>query len=45
MLTTDECSWLDAYHAGVAETLAPLLEDDAATLDWLKAATAPLEDA
>ena len=42
MLTADERAWLDAYHARVAETLAPLLEDDAATLDWLEAATAPL---
>ena len=42
MLTLDERAWLDAYHARVAETLAPLLEDDAATLAWLQAATAPL---
>ena len=42
MLTAAERTWLDAYHARVAETLAPLLADDAATLDWLKAATAPL---
>ena len=44
MLTADERAWLDAYHARVAETLAPLLADDAATLAWLQAATAPLED-
>ncbi|MDE0052180.1 MAG: aminopeptidase P family protein [Rhodospirillales bacterium] len=42
MLTADERAWLDAYHARVAETLAPLLEDDAATVHWLEAATAPL---
>ena len=42
MLTADERAWLDAYHARVAETLAPLLADDAATLAWLRAATAPL---
>ena len=42
MLTADERAWLDAYHARVAETLAPLLGDDAETLDWLEAATAPL---
>ena len=42
MLTADERAWLDAYHARVAETLAPLLADDSATLAWLKAATAPL---
>ena len=45
MLTADERGWLDAYHARVAETLAPLLEDDAATLAWLKTATAPLSGA
>ena len=39
MLTADERAWLDAYHARVAETLAPLLADDAATLAWLRAAT------
>ena len=44
-LTAGERAWLDAYHARVAETLWPLLADDAATLTWLKAASAPLEDA
>ena len=42
MLTADERAWLDAYHACVAETLAPLLADDTATLAWLRAATAPV---
>ena len=42
MLTAGERAWLDAYHARVAETLAPLLAGDAATLAWLRAATAPL---
>ena len=42
MLTADERAWLDDYHARVAETLAPLLADDAATLAWLRAATAPI---
>ena len=42
MLTADERAWLDAYHARVVESLAPLLADDAAALDWLHAATAPL---
>ena len=42
MLTADERAWLDAYHARVAETLAPLLADDTATLSWLRAATAPV---
>ena len=42
MLTADERAWLDDYHARVAQTLAPLLADDAATRAWLRAATAPL---
>ena len=42
MLTADERAWLDAYHARVAETLTPLLADDADALAWLRAATAPL---
>ena len=42
MLTADERAWLDAYHSRVAETLAPLIADDTATLAWLRAATAPM---
>ena len=45
MLADDERAWLDGYHARVAETLAPLLDGDAETLAWLRAATAPLEAA
>ena len=44
MLMAGERAWLDAYHARVAESLTPLLADDAATLAWLRAMTAPLED-
>ena len=33
-------AWLDAYHARVAETLAPLVDAD--TRAWLDAATRPL---
>jgi len=40
LLTTDERGWLDAYHARVAATLAPLVEAD--TRSWLAAATKPL---
>jgi Xaa-Pro aminopeptidase len=40
MLAADETRWLDAYHARVAETLAPLV--DAGTRSWLDAATRPL---
>jgi len=40
LMTADEITWLDAYHARVAKTLTPLLDD--ATAAWLKKATAPL---
>jgi Xaa-Pro aminopeptidase len=35
-----EGSWLDAYHARVAEAIGPLV--DAETQPWLTAATRPL---
>ena len=41
MLDAHETRWLDSYHARVAATLAPLL--DQATARWLDAATRPLE--
>ncbi len=40
LLTDEEIAWLDAYHARVRETLAPLV--DAPTREWLIAATAAL---
>jgi Xaa-Pro aminopeptidase len=40
MLTADEATWLDAYHARVAVALTPLV--DAETRAWLEAATRPL---
>jgi Xaa-Pro aminopeptidase len=40
MLTRDEMDWLDGYHARVAQTLSPLVEDE--TRAWLAAATRPL---
>ena len=40
LLTAEEKSWLNRYHAEVAAQLLPLLP--AAEADWLKAATAPL---
>jgi Xaa-Pro aminopeptidase len=40
MLTAEETRRLDAYHARVAASLAPLL--DAPTRAWLEAATAPI---
>jgi Xaa-Pro aminopeptidase len=38
MMTADETAWLDAYHARVRETLAPVV--DAPTREWLIKATA-----
>jgi Xaa-Pro aminopeptidase len=40
LLTADEALWLDSYHARVAETLSPLLDNH--TRAWLSAATRPL---
>jgi Xaa-Pro aminopeptidase len=42
MLTADEVAWLDAYHARVRETIAPLV--DAETRRWLEGATRKLEN-
>lgn len=39
-MTADERAWIDAYHARVYETLAPLL--DGKIIDWLKGETAPI---
>lgn len=41
MLNEKERTWLDSYHARVAEVLAPML--DAPTRKWLEAATRPLK--
>ncbi|HLY44044.1 MAG TPA: aminopeptidase P family protein [Stellaceae bacterium] len=40
LLEDEEIAWLDAYHARVRETLAPLV--DRGTARWLEEATAPL---
>ncbi|MEQ1652749.1 MAG: M24 family metallopeptidase C-terminal domain-containing protein, partial [Hyphomicrobium sp.] len=40
-LTTDEFDWLNAYHARVHQTLAPLLDPESAA--WLRHATAALQ--
>jgi Xaa-Pro aminopeptidase len=40
LLTEIERDWLDAYHARVRQTIAPLV--DAETRAWLEQATAPL---
>jgi Xaa-Pro aminopeptidase len=43
MLTSEESTWLDRYHARVARTLAPHVDADSRA--WLAAATRPLGDA
>ena len=43
LLDAAEIAWLDAYHARVAAELAPLV--DAATRQWLTAATRPIRAA
>jgi Xaa-Pro aminopeptidase len=40
LMTPEEVSWLDAYHARVRDEIAPLI--DSPTRQWLIAATAPL---
>lgn len=40
LLTPAEIEWINDYHARVAETISPDLDND--TRAWLKAATAPL---
>jgi len=40
LLTKEELSWLDAYHARVLAEIGPLVGGE--TLKWLEAATAPL---
>jgi Xaa-Pro aminopeptidase len=40
MLSYDEISWIEIYHAKVAAALMPLVDDE--TRPWLAAATLPL---
>jgi Xaa-Pro aminopeptidase len=40
LLSAEETSWLDGYHAQVRDTLSPLV--DAGTREWLAAATRPI---
>ena len=39
-MTAEETAWVDGYHARVAETIGPLVDND--TANWLAAATSPL---
>jgi Xaa-Pro aminopeptidase len=41
LMTAEEIAWLDDYHAGVRQALAPLLDDR--TRAWLDSACAPLK--
>ncbi|HJU17575.1 MAG TPA: aminopeptidase P family protein [Stellaceae bacterium] len=43
LLSAGEIRWLDAYHAHVRETLAPLVDRE--TASWLDTATAPIAGA
>jgi Xaa-Pro aminopeptidase len=43
MLDAGEVAWLDGYHARVAKTLAPLVDDE--TRRWLEAVARPLGQA
>ena len=40
LLTPDERSWIDAYHAEVVARIAPRVPEDVA--EWLRAVCAPL---
>ncbi len=40
LLDDDEIAWLDAYHAGSATILTPLVDPD--TAHWLAEATQPI---
>ena len=40
LLDDQELDWLNAYHHGVRQSLAPLLQDE--DLEWLLQATRPL---
>lgn len=40
LLTAEEVAWLNAYHARVRETIAPLVDKD--TASWLKDVTRPI---
>lgn len=40
LLSREELSWLNAYHARVREVISPLVPDD--TREWLAAETAPI---
>lgn len=42
LLSSQERAWIDAYHDECYRKLAPSLQDDQATLSWLKNSTQPL---
>lgn len=43
LLSKDDIAYLDKYHQRVWNELSVKLQDDKETLEWLKAATAPLQ--
>lgn len=42
VMSSEEINWVNTYHAEVRAALEPRLADDQETLEWLRAATAPL---
>ena len=41
-MSQGEVDWVNTYHKEVLTALEPRLADDEETLEWLRAATAPL---
>ena len=42
LLTAEERTWLDAYHAETLDKVSPLLQNDPRALDWLKRECSPI---
>ena len=43
VMTPEELSWVDAYHAEVRERVSPRLQHLPEVLQWLETNTAPLD--
>lgn len=42
LLTPADAKFINEYHQRIWDTLSPRIQDDPATLEWLKQATSPL---
>jgi Xaa-Pro aminopeptidase len=42
LITAEEKTWLNDYHAEVWQKVSPLLQNDQRALDWLKRECSPL---